>query len=198
LQAPESPRVFPQPAHILRAYRTLRRRSGFSNCDSADSRSTIERSPNDDPQLQPARAKPCSGLRFNRSAARTAPVAARPAAEAVAGRRPRAARKAFARSHRGPRARPGSARRQGPGDRAPDPRSRARCGKNHLEELSGASATHASERAAVAQLHEEIRGALRRAAPTLAQPLLKEALASERLTAAQERRIVERLRLSGG
>jgi hypothetical protein len=67
-----------------------------------------------------------------------------------------------------------------------------------LEELSGASATHASERAAVAQLHEEIRGALRRAAPTLAQPLLKEALASERLTAAQERRIVERLRLSGG
>jgi hypothetical protein len=37
-----------------------------------------------------------------------------------------------------------------------------------------------------------------RAAPALAEPLLKEAVASERLTAAQERRIFERLRLSGG
>ena len=67
-----------------------------------------------------------------------------------------------------------------------------------LEELGGASADHASERAAVARLHQEVLAAVRRAAPTLAKPLLNEAVASERLTAAQERRILEHLRLSGG
>ena len=64
-----------------------------------------------------------------------------------------------------------------------------------LEELGGASVDHASGRAAVARLH---LAAVRRAAPTLAKPLLNEAVASERLTAAQERRILEHLRLSGG
>jgi hypothetical protein len=68
-----------------------------------------------------------------------------------------------------------------------------------LEELGGASADHASGRAAaVARLHQEVLAAVRRAAPTLAKPLLNEAVASERLTAAQERRILEHLRLSGG
>jgi hypothetical protein len=67
-----------------------------------------------------------------------------------------------------------------------------------LEELGGASVDHASGRAAVARLHQEILAAVRRAAPTLAKPLLNEAVASERLTAAQERRILEHLRLSGG
>jgi hypothetical protein len=41
-----------------------------------------------------------------------------------------------------------------------------------------------------------VSAAIRRAAPGLAQPLLSEAVASERLTRVQERRIIERLRQS--
>ncbi|HEX2703429.1 MAG TPA: hypothetical protein VHM72_08360 [Solirubrobacteraceae bacterium] len=67
-----------------------------------------------------------------------------------------------------------------------------------LGEFSGAPPAPAPARAAVVRLHQEILAAVRRAAPTLAKPLLKEAVASERLTAAQERRIIEQLRLSGG
>jgi hypothetical protein len=67
-----------------------------------------------------------------------------------------------------------------------------------LEQLSGAPVAHASERAAVARLHKEILAAVGRAAPTLAEPLLKDAVSSERLTAAQEGRILERLRLGDG
>jgi hypothetical protein len=67
-----------------------------------------------------------------------------------------------------------------------------------LGEFAGTSAAVVSERSAVAHLHREILAAVGRAAPALAKPLLKEAVASERLTAAQERRILERLRLCGG
>jgi len=67
-----------------------------------------------------------------------------------------------------------------------------------LEELSGSPVAHPSHRAAVARLHEEILAAVGRAAPTLAEPLLKDAVSSERLTAAQEGRILERLRLGDG
>jgi hypothetical protein len=67
-----------------------------------------------------------------------------------------------------------------------------------LEELSGAPAAHASQRAAVARLHAEILAAVGRAAPTLAEPLLKDAVSTERLTTAQEGRILARLRLGDG
>jgi hypothetical protein len=67
-----------------------------------------------------------------------------------------------------------------------------------LAEFAGAGAGSASERSAVADLHRQILAAVRRAAPALAEPLLNEAVASERLTAAQERRIIACLRLSGG
>jgi hypothetical protein len=67
-----------------------------------------------------------------------------------------------------------------------------------LAELAGASAGQGAERAVVAHLHQEVLTAVRRAAPTLAKPLLKEAVASERLTPAQERRILQQLRLNGG
>lgn len=40
----------------------------------------------------------------------------------------------------------------------------------------------------------EVRAAIRRATPSIARPILAQARASERLTAAQERRVLERLR----
>ena len=46
----------------------------------------------------------------------------------------------------------------------------------------------------VARVRHEAFAAVRRAAPRLAQPLLTDAVKTERLTPAQERRIVERLR----
>jgi hypothetical protein len=65
-----------------------------------------------------------------------------------------------------------------------------------LEELSGRAdpfvSVPRSEQAA--RLRHEAYAAVRRAAPKLAQPLLHEAVKTERLTAAQERRIIERLR----
>ena len=42
----------------------------------------------------------------------------------------------------------------------------------------------------------EALAAIRRAAPSIAQPILDEAVDAERLTAAQQRRILERLRIS--
>jgi hypothetical protein len=68
-----------------------------------------------------------------------------------------------------------------------------------IEELAG-SGGHpqpgAPRSAAVARLRQEVSAAIRRAAPGLSQPLLSEAVASERLTRVQERRIIERLRQS--
>jgi len=52
---------------------------------------------------------------------------------------------------------------------------------------------HPPHSVAASRVDQQIRAAIRRAAPGLAGPLLKEARASERLTAAQERRILERL-----
>jgi hypothetical protein len=65
-----------------------------------------------------------------------------------------------------------------------------------LAGLSGGANARASlpPRAELARLQHEVSAAVRRAAPGLAQPLLREAVASERLTRVQERRIVERLR----
>lgn len=68
-----------------------------------------------------------------------------------------------------------------------------------LEELAGSGEqrqTGAPRSTAVARLRQEVSAAIRRAAPGLAQPLLSEAVASERLTRVQERRIIERLRQS--
>jgi hypothetical protein len=67
-----------------------------------------------------------------------------------------------------------------------------------LAGLGGGANARASlpPRAELARLQHEVSAAVRRAAPGLAQPLLREAVASERLTRVQERRIVERLRQS--
>jgi hypothetical protein len=68
-----------------------------------------------------------------------------------------------------------------------------------LDELVGAPGAAIGPRtAAVRRLRREVSAAIARAAPGLARPLLDEAVASERLTAAQELRILERLRESAG
>ncbi|MGA2470539.1 MAG: hypothetical protein ABSG64_07600 [Solirubrobacteraceae bacterium] len=65
-----------------------------------------------------------------------------------------------------------------------------------LDELSGQADPVASmpRTEQAARLRHEAFAAVRRAAPKLAQPLLAEAVKTERLTPAQERRIIERLR----
>ncbi len=64
-----------------------------------------------------------------------------------------------------------------------------------IAEVVGATAAEAPARSeAMARLRAQIRAAIGRAAPALARPLLDEAVASERLTVAQEVRILQRLR----
>jgi len=63
-----------------------------------------------------------------------------------------------------------------------------------LSELVGAPGSSLPTRTEAARrLRHEVRAAIGRAAPGLARPLLDEAVASERLTRAQEVRILERL-----
>jgi hypothetical protein len=62
-----------------------------------------------------------------------------------------------------------------------------------LEEFAGATTPAVEPRPALLRLRQEILAAIRRAAPTLAHPLLREAIASERLTLAQEHRIIDHL-----
>jgi hypothetical protein len=63
-----------------------------------------------------------------------------------------------------------------------------------LSELVGVpEAASSSHSPAARRLRCELRAAIARAAPSLARPLLDEAVASERLTLAQELRILERL-----
>jgi len=50
--------------------------------------------------------------------------------------------------------------------------------------------------AAARRVLREVLAAIRRAAPTIARPILDEAVDEERLTPAQKRRILERLRTS--
>jgi hypothetical protein len=62
-----------------------------------------------------------------------------------------------------------------------------------LEEFAGTTTQAIEPRPAILRLRQEILAAIRRAAPTLAHPLLREAIASERLTPAQEHRIINHL-----
>lgn len=64
-----------------------------------------------------------------------------------------------------------------------------------LAEVVGSPAVAGRVSSAEAQrLRQQVRAAIGRAAPSLARPLLDEAVASERLTPAQEARILQRLR----
>jgi hypothetical protein len=62
-----------------------------------------------------------------------------------------------------------------------------------LEEFAGATPPITDARPALLRLRQEILAAIRRAAPALAHPLLTQAIASERLTLAQEHRIIDYL-----
>jgi hypothetical protein len=62
-----------------------------------------------------------------------------------------------------------------------------------LEEFAGTTAPLPDPRPALLRLRQEILAAIRRAAPDLAHPLLVKAIASERLTPAQEHRIITHL-----
>jgi hypothetical protein len=62
------------------------------------------------------------------------------------------------------------------------------------EVVGSASAAYEAPSAEAMRLRHQIRVAIGRAAPLLARPLLDEAVASERLTPAQELRILRRLR----
>jgi hypothetical protein len=66
-----------------------------------------------------------------------------------------------------------------------------------LRVISGSAPTEDSAGAAPARaVLREALAAVRRAAPEIAAPILREAVGSERLTQAQEQRILERLRTS--
>lgn len=66
-----------------------------------------------------------------------------------------------------------------------------------LRVISGSSASDDSSAAAPARaVLREALAAVRRAAPEIAAPILREAVGSERLTQAQEQRILQRLRTS--
>jgi hypothetical protein len=67
-----------------------------------------------------------------------------------------------------------------------------------LSEPSARSDDHAGAPASLAarRVLRESLAAIRRAAPGIAQPILDQAVDAERLTAAQEQRILERLRIS--
>jgi hypothetical protein len=66
-----------------------------------------------------------------------------------------------------------------------------------LRVISGSAATEDTSATAPARaVLREALAAVRRAAPEIAAPILREAVGSERLTQAQEQRILERLRTS--
>ena len=62
----------------------------------------------------------------------------------------------------------------------------------HPDGVGGGAAASVPAR----QVLREVLAAVRRAAPAIAQPILDEALVSERLTAAQHQRVLDRLRTS--
>jgi hypothetical protein len=65
-----------------------------------------------------------------------------------------------------------------------------------LRVIGGSSATDDAAAAPARAVLREALAAVRRAAPEIAAPILREAVGSERLTRAQEQRILERLRTS--
>ncbi len=92
-------------------------------------------------------------------------------------------------------------------DRGADPRPRGRGGEDHRARALRAPAGVARPRrrpprgrlsVAAHRVLREVLAAIRRAAPGIAEPILAEAVDSERLTAAQQQRILERLRTSPG